>query len=104
MKKMQSQGLTNFNVFVVIAIAEDLEVDCDPLILDFSKSIHAKRTVYRTRHWRNETMFNSEGWSFHNWIEETFSNGIYKGQSLHSTEFETVVFEPFWKTLYKQPS
>lgn len=90
-----------FNVFTVLAIAEDLKVDCTEEVIELSKRLNSRRTVVHDRKW-SEGKYDSNGnWKFHNWIQDTWVNGLYKGQSLHKFGFDELVFEPYWKTIYK---
>ncbi len=90
-----------FDFFIVIAIAEDLKLNCNPIISDFSKEINAKRTICQTRHWNKAGSDKNKNWTFNNWIQDTWSNGIYKGQSLHNFNFDDLIFEPYWEIIYK---
>ncbi len=89
-----------FDFFIVIAIAEDLKLNCNPIIADFSKEINAKRTICQTRHWSKAGSDKNKNWTFNNWIQDTRSNGIYKGQSLHNFNFDDLIFEPYWEIIY----
>lgn len=91
-----------FNVFVVIAVAEDLNVDCDSIVIDFSKRINAKRAIAHSRLWSTGKKDKEDNWTFLNWIQDTHSNGIYKGQSPHNFKYEDIVFEPYWETIYRR--
>lgn len=90
-----------FNVFTVLAIATDLEVDCNEVIVELSKKLHSKKTVVQTRKWAEGKKDKDKNWTFHNWIQDTFSNGIYRDKSLHSFNFKDIVFEPYWTTVYE---
>lgn len=90
-----------FNAFVVLAIAADLKADLREVIIELSKKFFSKRTVVVTRKWSEGKRDKDENWTFHNWIQDTYSNGIYKGKSLHSFNFKDIVFEPYWKTVYE---
>jgi hypothetical protein len=98
------QGFSHlqFNVFAVIAVAEDLNIECDSLVIDFSKRVNAKRAVSHSRLWSKGKKDKEGNCTFLNWIQDTYSNGIYKGQSLHNFNYESIVFEPYWKTIYKR--
>lgn len=98
----QGAGKPQFDVFVVIAIAEDLAVDCSPAIIEISKRINARRTICHVRRWNRGKKDKDGNWNFYNWIQDTWSNGIYKGESLHNFSFEQLVFEPYWETIYKE--
>jgi hypothetical protein len=91
-----------FNVFAIIAIATDLNVDCRETIIDLSKQLHSKRTVLQTRKWSEGKKDNHKNWTFNNWIQDTFSNGIYRQTSLHNFNFKDIVFEPYWETIYEE--
>ena len=40
--------------------------------------------------------------TFVNWIQDTFSNGIYKEKNLHSFDFDKLEFEPIWEVINRQ--
>lgn len=92
-----------FDLFIVIAIAEDLNYNGLENILELSKAINSRKTVYKTRCWggmREET--EDYSWEFINSIQDTTSFGIYKAATLdiHDTEFKKLKFEPYWTTIY----
>ncbi|MFB9109517.1 hypothetical protein [Flavobacterium gyeonganense] len=91
---------TEFGYFIVIAIAKSLNLDSKPILRELSERINSKATILKTRRWgKPESIGN---WTFVNWIQDTFSNGIYKGQSLHLVDFEKLEFEPIWEVIYRQ--
>jgi len=90
-----------FNVFAVLAIATDLNADCKEAILELSKKLHSKKTVFQTRKWSEGKKDKEKNWIFHNWIQDTFSNGIYRDGNLHNFNFKDIVFEPYWETVYE---
>jgi len=89
-----------FDLFVVVAIATDLKVDNKDVIVELSKKLNSKRTVYHIRKWSEGKKDNNKNWKFPNWIQDTFSNGIYREKSLHDFNFNDIVFEPYWETIY----
>lgn len=91
-----------FNVFAVLAIATDLKFDCHNIITELSDNLKAKKTIKNVRKWSRGKEDKDKNWKFDNWIQDTFSNGIYKGQSLHKFNFEDIEFEPYWETIYDQ--
>jgi hypothetical protein len=91
-----------FNTFIVIAVAEDLSVDCNSTIIELSKKINSKITICHTRQWSEGKKDKDKNWKFYNWIQDTSTNGIYKEQSLHSFNFNELVFEPYWEIVYKK--
>jgi hypothetical protein len=94
-----------FDVFTVIAIAEDLNSNCRDLIIELSKQLNSKRTVCNIRLWSEGKKDKSKNWEFINWIQDTDSYGIYKNyesNNLHETDFQDIEFEPYWETIYKK--
>ena len=91
-----------FNTFIVLAIATDLNADCRDTIIELSKKTGSKRTVFHTRKWSEGKKDKDKNWTFHNWIQDTFSNGIYRETSLHNFKFNDIVFEPYWETVYEE--
>jgi hypothetical protein len=67
---------------------------------ELSERINSKVTIYKTRRWGKPEK--AGNWTFVNWIQDTFSNGIYKGQSLHSVDFKELKFEPTWEIIHEQ--
>jgi len=89
-----------FGYFIVIAIAKNLKLNSKPILRELSERTSPKATILKTRKWgKTEKAGN---WTFVNWIQDTFSNGIYKGQSLHSLDFNELEFEPIWEVIYKK--
>jgi hypothetical protein len=89
-----------FGYFIVVAIAKNLQIDSKPIIRELSEKINSKATVLKTRKWGKPE--NNANWTFVNWIQDTSSNGIYRGQNLHSFEFNELEFEPVWEIIYRQ--
>lgn len=88
-----------FGYFIVVAIAKSLKLDSKPIIKELSERINSKATILKTRRWgKPETAGN---WTFVNWIQDTFSNSIYKEKNLHSLEFDKLEFEPIWEVIYR---
>jgi hypothetical protein len=89
-----------FGYFIVVAIAKNLKLDSKPILKDLSERINSRATILKTRKWgKTEKAGN---WTFVNWIQDTFSNGIYKGKNLHSFDFDELEFEPIWEVIYRQ--
>jgi hypothetical protein len=89
-----------FGYFIVVAIAKNLKTDSKPVLRELSEKINAKATILKTRKWgKPETVGN---WAFVNGIQDTFSGGIYNGQSLHSLDFSKLEFEPVWEIIYQE--
>lgn len=89
-----------FGYFIVIAIAKNLKIDSKPILTELSDKINSKATILKTRKWgRPENVGN---WTFGNWIQDTFSNGIYKGENLHSFDFDKLEFKPEWEIIHQQ--
>jgi hypothetical protein len=91
-----------FNVFVVLAIATDLKVDCNDIIIELSKKLNSKKTVSHIRKWSEGKKDINKNWKFYNWIQDTYINGIYRKKSLHDFNFTEIVFEPYWEMIYKE--
>jgi hypothetical protein len=89
-----------FGYFIVVAIAKNLKINSRPVLRELSKKINSKATILKTRKW-GKTEENGN-WTFVNGIQDTFSNGIYKGQHLHSVNFNELEFEPVWEIIYRQ--
>ncbi|GAA4444377.1 hypothetical protein GCM10023188_46300 [Pontibacter saemangeumensis] len=99
-RDIENKRETQFGYFIVIAIAKNLKIDSKPILKELSEKINAKATVLKTRKWgKPETVGN---WTFVNWIQDTFSGGIYKGQNLHSLDFSELEFEPAWEIIYQE--
>lgn len=88
-----------FGYFIVIAIGRNLNIDSKPILKELSQTINAKATVLKTRKWGKPEKFGN--WTFVNWIQDTFSNGIYNGQDLQLLDFNEVKFEPEWEIVYR---
>jgi len=67
---------------------------------ELSEKINSKATILKTRRWDKPE--NAGNWTFVNWIQDTFTNGIYKGKNLHSFDFDKLEFEPIWEVIYRQ--
>jgi hypothetical protein len=89
-----------FGYFIVVSIAKSLKIDSKPILKELSEKINSKATILKTRRWDKPE--NAGNWTFVNWIQDTFSNGIYKGKSLHSFDFDDLEFEPIWEVIYRQ--
>lgn len=89
-----------FGYFIVVAIAKSLNLDSKPILRELSERINSKATILKTRRWGKPEKTGS--WTFVNWIQDTFSNNIYKEQNLHSFDFGKLEFEPIWEVIYRQ--
>jgi hypothetical protein len=89
-----------FGYFIVVAIAKSLKLDSKPILRELSEKIESKITILKTRKWGKPEK--AGNWTFVNWIQDTFSNGIYKGKNLHSFDFDELEFEPIWEVIYRQ--
>ncbi len=92
-----------FDFLMVIAIAEELNYKGTEDIIELSKILNAKKTVYKYRRWGSvhDPEKNAQ-WSFINSIQDTTPFGIYRAETLdiHDTKFEDLKFEPYWTTIY----
>jgi hypothetical protein len=88
-----------FGYFIVVAIAKSLKLDSKPIMKELSEKINSKSTILKTRRWGKPEK--AGNWTFVNWIQDTFSNGIYKEKDLHSLEFDKLEFEPIWEVIYR---
>ena len=89
-----------FGYFIVVALAKNLKIDSKTVLKELSERINSKATIVKSRKWgRPEKAGN---WTFINWIQDTFSNGIYKEGNLHSYNFEELIFEPIWELIHKE--
>ena len=91
-----------FDTFITIAIAEEIENISKDLILKLSKIFGSKRTVYNKRIWGKGKPDENKKWEFINSIQDTTSFGIYKDSNnlnMHTVEFGKVIFEPYWEII-----
>jgi len=88
-----------FGYFIVVAIAKSLKLDSKPILKELSERINSKATILKTRRWGKPEK--AGNWTFVNWIQDTFSNGIYKEKNLHSFDFDDLEFEPIWDVIYR---
>lgn len=95
------RSITGFDLFAVIAVAEDLQTDPTQEILELSRALHAKKTVYSKRSWDQKAA--GGNWHFINSIQDTMSATIYKTPTgdLHDAAFEDIAFTPFWEIVYE---
>lgn len=96
----ENKRKTEFGYFIVIAIAKSLNLDSKTILKELSERINSKATILKTRRWGNPEK--TGNWTFVNWIQDTFSNGIYKGQNLHLFDFDKLEFEPIWEVIYRE--
>ena len=89
-----------FGYFIVLAVAKDLHIDSKSIVKSLSEKINPKATILKTRKWGKPEKVGN--WTFVNWIQDTFSNGIYKGDSLHKFDFDELEFEPVWELIHRQ--
>jgi hypothetical protein len=99
-KDFENKRHVQFGYFIVVAIAKNLNIDSKPILAELSAKINSKVTILKTRKWGKPEK--SGNWTFVNSIQDTFSNGIYKGQNLHSFDFNELEFEPAWEMIYRQ--
>lgn len=88
-----------FGYFIVVAIAKSLKINSKPILKELSERINSKATILKTRRWGKPEK--TGNWNFVNWIQDTFSNGIYKEKNLHSFDFDDLEFEPIWEVIYR---
>ena len=84
---------------MTIAIAKNLNIESKQIIKQLSEKVNSMATVLKTRRWGTAERVGN--WTMVNDIQYTFSNGIYKEQSLHSIEFKELEFEPVWEIIYR---
>ena len=77
-----------------------MKIDSKPVLKELSERINSKATILKTRKWGSADKVGD--WTFVNWIQDTFSNGIYKGQDLHSFDFTELEFKPVWEVVHRQ--
>ncbi len=99
-KSFDISNKVQFNYFIVVAIAKNLNMDSKSLMLDLSKKANTKVTILKERRWGKSEKVKK--WSFVNWIQDTSSNGIYEGKNLNNLNFNEIQFEPVWEIIYKQ--
>ena len=88
-----------FGYFIVIAVAENLNIDTKSIISELSNKVKTKATVVKSRRW---AVPEKKGkWTFNNGIQDTFSAGIYNEQDLHVLDFDDLEFEPAWEIIYQ---
>lgn len=92
---------TEFEWFSVLAVAIDIQCDIMTYVVDLSKALSAKKTVYKERGWQQK--LEDTHWNFVNSIQDTFSFDIYKGTNnrLHTIPFQDIQFGPFWETIFE---
>lgn len=96
-----NQKNIQFDTFIVIAIATDLKFDWKYYILLLSKKLNSLKTITTTRAWETGKKDPKKNWTFHNSIQDTFTNGIYKNQNIHNFNFEEIEFEPYWEIIHE---
>ncbi len=89
-----------FGYFIVVSIAKSLKFDSKPILRQLSERINSEATILKTRRWGKPEK--AGNWTFVNWIQDTFSNGIYKGKNIHLCDFDELEFEPIWEVIYQQ--
>lgn len=92
---------TEFEWFVVLAVATDIDCNIRDFAIDLSQAMSAKKTVYMQRGW--EEKMQETHWHFINGIQDTFSFSIYNGASndLHKIPFQDIQFTPFWEIIHE---
>ncbi len=101
-KRLPLKDKIKFDSMLVIAISEELDYKASEEILELSKILNTKRTVYKIRPWgRIQDPEKKDKWIFINSIQDTNSFGIYRGGSLdiHDIKFEELEFEPYWTSI-----
>lgn len=95
---------TKFDLFIVVAIAEDLNMNGREQLKKLSGILNAKKTVHLTRPWEGSHAKETEMWEFLNSIQNTTTLGIYKGSTLniHDHLFDDLVFQPYWEVVYEK--
>jgi len=96
----KNQRDIQFGYFIVVSIAKNLNLNSKPILRELSERINSKATILKTRRWDQPEKVGN--WTFVNWIQDTYSGGIYKEQSLHSFNFSELEFEPIWEVVYKE--
>jgi len=92
-----------FNIFVILAVARDLNIHCNETIAELSEALFSLQTVCQLRRWDKPKTDKEKNWTFSNWVQDTTSNGIYRNKGLHNFDFNDIVFEePFWQTIYRK--
>ena len=89
-----------FDYLIVVAVAKNLNIDSKTIIRKLSEQVNSRSTIVKTRKWGRPEKAGE--WTFVNWIQDTFSNGIYQGKNLHSFDFDKLQFEPIWEVLHRQ--
>lgn len=96
---------SQFDFLIAVAVVDSLGIDAKNEVIEISKLLDAKRTVYKQRQWNGQKETSEPiTWEFINSIQDIVGTfGIYKvGQTLniHDTKFEDLEFEPYWETIY----
>lgn len=100
-RDIRNVSTRQFDSFVVLAVATDMNIDCKYEIIELSKKLNSRKTVCHIRKWSKGKRDKDKNWKFPNWIQDTFSNGIYRGKSLHKFDFKDIVFdEQYWEIIY----
>ncbi|RKF33223.1 hypothetical protein [Sphingobacterium siyangense] len=87
-----------FGYFMVIAVAKNLNIDSKSILKELSEKIDSKATIFKTRRWGKPEKFGD--WTFLNWIQDTYMV-LYKEESLHTFDFNSLEFQPHWEVLYR---
>jgi hypothetical protein len=96
----KNKGDIQFGYFMVVAVAKNLNIDSKPILRELSERINSRATILKTRKWGQPEKIGD--WTFVNWIQDTFSNGIYKGKSIQTIDINAIEFEPIWELIYRQ--
>ena len=99
-RDFENKRNVQFGYFIVVSIAKNLNINSKQILIDLSEKINSKVTILKTRKWgKTEKVGN---WTFVNSIQDTFSNGIYKGENIHNIEFDKLDFEPVWEIIWRK--
>jgi hypothetical protein len=97
---VESKRKIQFGYFIVIAVASDVSIASTAILKELSEKINARATVLKKRKWGKPEK--AGNWTFPNWIQDTFSNGIYKNTNIHSFDFDDLQFEPVFKIIHRE--
>ena len=99
-RNFDNQRDLQFGYFIVIAVAENLNIEAKSIISELSQKVNAKAAVLKKRKWG--TPEKAGKWIFKNGIQDTFSTGIYEEKDLHHLNFGELEFEPVWEIIYQE--
>ena len=106
-KRINMKYPCQFDTFITIAIAEEIENIEKDKIIELSKSFNSKRTVYVKKSWFGGKKDENNKWDLKDWIDcLSTGNGIYmetkkfKSLDMHIIDFKNIEFEPYWEIVY----